>query len=209
VAECRAKPTFGSVSLTVGPAPVVLDVTFLSTALWFIATLSLAGSSGGALGAPQPALATMNGVSIAVHDGDSFVLRTDDGQRVQIRISGIDAPEKSQPYADVSRRHLAQALRERRLRIEPVKRDPYDRLVAKVLVDQGDTGLADAGLAQIEAGMAWHFRRYAGDQPAGDRARYAQAERDARQAGSGLWQDPAPVAPWDFRAQARANRPRN
>ena len=193
------------------PRTVVSTLLNLRTTLAIAAaTACLACGAAPAAGAGRGVPATpQEGVSIAVHDGDSFVLRTDDGQRVQIRISGIDAPEKSQPFADVSRQHLAQALRDRRLRIEPVKRDPYDRLVAKVLVDQGDTGLADVGLAQIEAGLAWHFRRYASDQPAGDRARYAQAERDARQAGSGLWQDPAPVAPWDFRAQARANRPRN
>ena len=65
----------------------------------------------------------------------------------------------------------------------------------------------DANLAQLEAGMAWHYKAYAREQRAPDRRRYAQAEERARDARQGLWADRAPMAPWDFR-KARKPPPR-
>lgn len=139
----------------------------------------------------------LTGESIAVQDGDSFVLRTPDGRRLRIRIAGIDAPEKGQPFADVSRRHLAALLRGRSLQVEVRKLDAFGRHIARV-----DTVDGDVALAQIEAGLAWHFQRYAADQPPDERLRHAQAQERARAAGAGLWRDPSPEPPWSFRRRA-------
>lgn len=145
----------------------------------------------------------IEGVALEVHDGDSFVFRSDDGVRLKIRVSGIDAPERLQPFADASRRRLGELLRGRRLRIEPVKRDVYGRTVARVIVLDGEPPGRDAGLAQLEAGLAWYFRRYRSDLPPGDAQRYWQAETAAREARSGLWRNERAEAPWDFRARVR------
>ncbi len=142
------------------------------------------------------------GESIAVQDGDSFVLRTVDGRKLRIRIAGIDAPERGQPFADVSRRHLAQLLAGGQLRLQVSKTDVFGREVAQV----SDAAGRDAGLAQLEAGLAWFFRRYASEQPPAQRRAYAQAEATARQARLGLWRDPKPLPPWDFRRGQRAPR---
>ncbi|MEI6547472.1 MAG: thermonuclease family protein [Burkholderiales bacterium] len=156
--------------------------------------------------AKPPAPAMVDGVSINVQDGDSFVLRDDLGNRIRVRISGIDAPEKSQPFADRSRQHLRDLMRDVRIRLEPVKVDVFGRTVARVWVlsDDGKSG-RDAGLAQIEAGMAWHFKRYRSDQHDQDAARYAKAEREARSAELGLWRDPSPEPPWEFRTRTKRN----
>lgn len=158
----------------------------------------------------REAPAAIEGGALDVQDGDSFLLRADDGRRVRVRVSGIDAPERAQPYADVSRRHLGDLLRGRRVRLEPVKQDVFDRTVARVIVLDGEPPGQDAGLAQIEAGLAWHFARYRADQSAEDARDYARAEREARARGAGLWHDAAPEPPWDFRARMRrqeATRP--
>jgi endonuclease YncB( thermonuclease family) len=151
----------------------------------------------------REAPAALEGHALDVHDGDSFLLRTDDGRRVRVRVSGIDAPERAQPYADVSRRHLGDLLRGRRVRLEPVKQDVFDRTVARVIVVDGDPPERDAGLAQIEAGLAWHFARYRGDQSDEEARDYARAEREARARGAGLWREASPEPPWDFRARMR------
>ena len=65
----------------------------------------------------------------------------------------------------------------------------------------------DANLAQVEAGMAWHYKEYAREQRLTDRWRYAKAEDGARAAKRGLWSDRAAEAPWDFR-KARKNTTR-
>jgi endonuclease YncB( thermonuclease family) len=153
--------------------------------------------------AARAASEPIEGLALDVHDGDSFTMRADDGRRLRIRVSGIDAPEQHQPWAEQSRRHLGDLMRGRRLRIEPVKQDVFDRTVAKIWVLDDDAPPRDAGLSLIEAGLAWHFVRYQADQPPSDVPRYAQAERAARARRAGLWQDPAPEAPWDFRARLR------
>ena len=84
--------------------------------------------------AKPPALPVVDGISIDVQDGDSFVLRDDLGNRIRVRISGIDAPEKSQPFADRSRQHLRDLMRDVRIRLEPVKVDVFGRTVARVWV---------------------------------------------------------------------------
>jgi len=57
----------------------------------------------------------------------------------------------------------------------------------------------DIGLAQVRAGMAWWYRRYAKEQTAEDRERYEAAENEARKAGVGLWSEPDAVPPWEWR----------
>jgi endonuclease YncB( thermonuclease family) len=58
---------------------------------------------------------------------------------------------------------------------------------------------ADAGLDKIENGMAWHYKRYEREQLPEDRVAYARAEGTAQAERRGLWRDPRPVPPWEFR----------
>jgi len=164
--------------------------------------------------AKPPAPPVVDGVSIDVQDGDSFVMRDDLGNRIRVRISGIDAPEKSQAFADRSRQHLRDLMRDARIRLEPVKVDVFGRTVARVwvLAEDGKSG-RDAGMAQIEAGLAWHFKRYSSEQQDRDAMRYAKAQRQAQADGLGLWRDPSPEPPWDFRTRGKRDpdepRPRS
>jgi endonuclease YncB( thermonuclease family) len=131
-------------------------------------------------------------------DGDSFVVRTEDGRRIPVRLSAIDAPEKSQAHGDVSRRALLSLIDRQLLTILPIKRDPYGRTVARVLV-----GDLDVGLEQVRAGMAWHYRRYESEQSPSERREYAAAEGRARNERIGLWADENPMPPWRFREEQR------
>ncbi|UCE30643.1 MAG: thermonuclease family protein [Burkholderiales bacterium] len=135
-----------------------------------------------------------------VFDGDSFRMRLADGTVTGVRIGGIDAPERTQPFAGVSRRTLANRIEGSTVEVEARKRDPYGRVVGAVFRDG-----QDLGLAQIEAGLAWHFRRYAHEQPPQERRSYAEAEARARAARRGLWSHGTPQPPWEFRARRRAN----
>jgi endonuclease YncB( thermonuclease family) len=55
----------------------------------------------------------------------------------------------------------------------------------------------------ITMGLAWHFKRHAAEQGEEDRARYADDEREARARKAGLWVEPDPVPPWEWRERAR------
>lgn len=86
-----------------------------------------------------PAFAlTLTGEVVGVADGDTLTLLTADKVRHRIRLEGIDAPERRQPYSQVSRQSLADMVHRRQVTAECAKRDRYGRQVCRVLVDGQD-----------------------------------------------------------------------
>jgi len=142
---------------------------------------------------------------VRVQDGDSLLVRRlGQTRNERLRISGIDAPERRQPYGDASRAALAALVDGERIRVVPAKKDRYGRLVALVEIDE-----RDVGLAMIEGGHAWYFRRYRRDLPIGLRKPYERAESRARDAGIGLWRDAAAQSPWSYRSSRRDGQRRD
>ena len=143
--------------------------------------------------------AQLQGQVVRVSDGDTLIVLDAQRQQHTIRLAGIDAPEKTQAHGQDAQTHLAQTVLHQAVTVTYDKRDKYGRIVGKVLA-QG----ADANLAQLQAGWAWHYRRYQGEQSAEDRARYSEAERLARETQKGLWQSHTPPEPpWDYRARTK------
>jgi endonuclease YncB( thermonuclease family) len=130
---------------------------------------------------------SLTGRAERVIDGDSLEVETG-GSITQVRLFGIDCPERDQPYADQARDELARIVRGKSLRLEVVDRDDYGRTVARVFV-----GDVDVNLALVRAGAAWVYRKYSKDRA------FVAAEENARSARRGLWAADAPVAPWDWR----------
>lgn len=131
---------------------------------------------------------------LKVYDGDTVVVRDSRGRNITIRLEGIDAPERYQPFATKSRDALRQRLLRKTVTIVPRDVDRYERIVGIVLV-----GGADAGLEQLRSGLAWHFRQFEARQEYRNRIAYSAAERDARLARLGLWSQKNPVPPWRYR----------
>jgi endonuclease YncB( thermonuclease family) len=88
----------------------------------------------------------------------------------------------------------------REVAVEWHKRDRYGRLIGKVLVER-----RDVNLAQVSSGLAWHYVEYASEQPPLDRRLYVDAQVEARQYRLGLWQEPSPTPPWDYRRTKRTS----
>jgi endonuclease YncB( thermonuclease family) len=128
-----------------------------------------------------------------------------DADRVQhkVRLSGIDAPERGQPFGDASKRSLSAIAFNQAVTVDWHKRDRYGRLVGVVRVQQT---ILDVGLAQVLAGMAWHYNDYANEQTPKDRMVYGDAEARARAARVGLWRDALPVPPWEHRRVQRESQ---
>lgn len=57
----------------------------------------------------------------------------------------------------------------------------------------------DVGLAQVRAGLAWHFKAYEREQTPEERVAYSRAENDARLSRRGLWADDKAVPPEEWR----------
>jgi micrococcal nuclease len=128
---------------------------------------------------------------LQVADGDTFTGRDRDGQKVRVRLLGIDAPEaaaggtKAGCGADRATASLEGQIRGRTVRVtnDPVadRTDRFGRLLGYVSL-----GEHDIGLALVEAGMAaaWYPR---GEPRPTRHPIYREAERQARAAGIGLW----------------------
>lgn len=140
----------------------------------------------------------IRGLVVGVADGDTITVL--DGKMVQhkIRLSGIDAPEKSQAFGQRSKMSLSDMVYRQNVTIVTTKRGRYGREIGKILL-----GGQDVNLEQIRRGMAWFYRQYANELPASDRLVYASAERAAQQSRIGLWADPHAQAPWQYRRQSK------
>lgn len=140
----------------------------------------------------------IRGRVVGVVDGDTVDILTVEREQVRIRLAGIDAPEKAQPYGQRSKQKMSDLVFDKNAEVDFTKRDRYGRIIGKVMVNG-----RDASLGLLDAGLAWHYKKYAGEQSASDRATYANAEDAARSSRIGLWRDELPIAPWDWR---RGNR---
>jgi endonuclease YncB( thermonuclease family) len=149
---------------------------------------------GAALVAPSALAEQRHGTVVAIADGDTLTLLDSQRQQHRIRLDGIDAPERAQPYGQRARQSLADLAQGRSVLADCPKTDRYGRAVCRVTVDG-----VDVGLEQVRRGLAWHYVRYAGEQGPATRAEYANAEKLARGARSGLWSYSDPIAPWNYR----------
>ena len=150
---------------------------------------------------------TLTGRVVGVADGDTITVLDADRQQHKIRLGGIDAPEKAQPFGERSKQSLSRMVFGKEVRVEWDKRDKYKRIVGKVWVQPADCPTCpmtlDAGHAQITVGLAWWYRKYAREQAPQDRGAYEFSEQEARAKRVGLWSEPDPVPPWEWRRSSR------
>lgn len=151
---------------------------------------------------PHDAQFTTAGTLIAqgqvtnIADGDTLTVLASNKTAFKIRLLGIDAPESGQAFGKYCKEQLGRLTNGKTVQVEAYKQDRYGRVVAKVRVNN-----SDVGLALLRQGCAWHYVAYAKEQSPTDSKAYAKAEKQARDAQKGLWQDANPVAPWDYRRQ--------
>ncbi|MCM0610284.1 MAG: thermonuclease family protein [Ideonella sp. WA131b] len=150
--------------------------------------LALGGAAASAAAQGGPAQA-VQGLVVAVTDGDTLRLRMPERKPVTVRLRDIDAPEICQPWGPEARAALAALALNQQAILTPVARDSYGRVVGRVTV-----GGIDLGTRLVEDGHAWSTRSRQ------DRGPLLQQERKARALGRGLHrQPPGAVPPWDWR----------
>lgn len=143
----------------------------------------------------------IEGKVINVHDGDTITVLDPYDEKFHIRLQGIDAPELKQSFGSVSQQNLSRLVLGKQVEIYWSKVDKYRRTVGTIMLDG-----QDVNIEQVKAGLAWHFKKYADEQPAPDRITYAAAELAARAAVLGLWQEANPTMPGDWRQAVKAKR---
>ena len=141
---------------------------------------------------------TLTGRIVQVSDGDTINILVD-RQTHRIRLANIDAPETAhgsarpgQPFGEASRKHLAEYVAGKTLTLICYEKDHYGRDVCDIPVE--DT---TANRLQVKNGMAW-ANQQGGGKYLRDRG-LLELEKQAKSARLGLWSEPKPIAPWEWR----------
>ena len=143
------------------------------------------------------ALPQFTGQVVGILDGDTVrVLR--EGVAVKVRLYGIDAPEKAQPYGMASKQFLSGLLYKKTVTVQVVNTDLYGRLVGIVTTDKNTS----VNATMVAAGMAWWYKTYAPHD-----VMLFHLEQQARESRLGLWQGQDAKAPWLWRKAKKSKIP--
>ena len=146
---------------------------------------------------PPIAPAILTGRVIAITDGDTFKLVTQDSVQHIIRVAHIDCPEKKQAYSKRAKQFTSNALFGKTVAVTILNKDRYGRYIGDVAYNK-QRSLSEALLIH---GLAWHYKKYSKD-PA-----LQALENQARAEKRGLWQDSQAIAPWEWRSKKRKKTP--
>ena len=129
------------------------------------------------------------GKVVGVSDGDTITVLDDmDQGKFRIRLDKIDAPEKKQAFGNKAKQYLSSLIFGKQVSIRFKSIDNYGRVLGVVSLDG-----KEINLVMVQNGYAWHYSYY-DKTPA-----YIEAEKQARAEKKGLWQDPNPINPYQFR----------
>lgn len=158
---------------------------------------------------------TLAGVVIVVIDGDTVLFRPDHYSAasrafLKVRLAGIDAPEANQPHGEAATRALRELALKQRARLDIAATDAYGRKLGRLRV-----GRVEVNAELVRRGHAWSYDSTRASARSGsesfrassrsrDGGALRSAQRAARHARRGLWQDPAPTPPWVWRREQPA-----
>jgi len=136
------------------------------------------------------------GKVVAISDGDTIrVYDRNENIQYKIRLSGIDAPEKNQPYGRKSKEALSNLIFGKTVRVSDQGKDRYKRILGYVKL-----GDIDVNLEMVKSGNAWTYRKYNQSED------YLDAENSAKEKRLGLWALENPIPPWQFRKTEKKSR---
>ena len=136
-----------------------------------------------------------------VSDGDTIAVDCD-GEKLNLRLCGIDAPEKSQPLGTESKALMSKLVEYKQVSIRPIEKDKYGRTVAEVEVrgdrlnERGDFENLFVNVEMVRSGMAYHYKQFSSNCP--NKVAIANAEDEAKSKKLGVWSGNY-EKPWDYR----------
>ncbi|MBP8304029.1 MAG: thermonuclease family protein [Phycisphaerae bacterium] len=131
-----------------------------------------------------------SGPVVHVADGDTIeVLHS--GRPERIRLNAVDCPEQGQAFGTAARQFTSSLVSGQDVTVRSSGQDQYGRTIGDVLLPDGRS----LNQELVRAGMAWWYRAYSNDRVLGD------LESEARSERRGLWSDPHPTPPSQWRRQ--------
>jgi len=123
---------------------------------------------------------------VDIIDGDTVAAIDATGSKQTIKLMGLDAPEKGQPFWKESKQALKNGTLKKNITFSmcPVNKD--DVLLAYLTDDKG----MNINKTLVEYGYAWNCST---------EQEYCDASDLAKKNKRGLWKSSKPIAPWDYR----------
>jgi len=129
-----------------------------------------------------------SGKVVAVADGDTITVLYKGKQQYKVRLQHIDCPESSQAFGTKAKQTLSAKVFGKIVSVKWTERDKYKRILGDVYI-----GKRRINAEMVNEGMAWHYKFFSKD------ASIGAIEAKARAAKRGIWSQPNPVPPWEFR----------
>lgn len=143
---------------------------------------------------------SLTGKVVGIMDGDTFKLLTADSTLVKVRLANIDCPEKKQPFSARAKEFTSNAIFGKTVTINVQSKDRYRRFISNVTYNNSLSDSLSLCHELVKNGLAWHYVRYSKDKT------LQQLEDTARTSKIGLWQDPNPIAPWEWRESKKKKK---
>jgi micrococcal nuclease len=129
------------------------------------------------------------GKVVAITDGDTIKVMHN-GAAERIRLWGVDCPEAKQAFGTRAKQFTGDLAFGKTVTVNVRDTDRYKRTVAEIILPDG----RNLNQELVRVGLAWWYQQYARRDMA-----LAALEQEAREAKRGLWNDPQPVPPWEWR----------
>lgn len=139
---------------------------------------------------PNLLFAQISAKVIGVSDGDTITVLLDGNTQKKLRLAEVDCPESGQAFGKNAKQFTSGEVFGKDITFIQTDIDRYERIIAKVFYGEDRKYLSEE---IIMAGWGWWYYFYSQDEVLGE------LEQQARHEKKGLWADPNPIAPWEYR----------
>jgi micrococcal nuclease len=140
----------------------------------------------------------LTGKVVAVIDGNTLEVKTDENETLKLTLKGVDSPELEQDFGSDARLYLEKIALKKSVKFQLHGKDRWGNRLAVVMV-KGDV---DLRVELLRAGFAWTTER--DPDPALENIRI-----EAQKKEKGLWKAGEPTPPWIFRRQQSMLQPKS
>lgn len=132
---------------------------------------------------------TFSGKVIGIKDGDTVVVLDSLNYQTTLRLAEVDCPEKSQAFGNKAKQFTSDEIYLKQVKYIVTDIDRYGRSIAKIYYDNNKYLSEEI----IRNGFGWQYKKYSTSKL------LAKLEEEARKNKRGLWIDPNPIYPSNWR----------